>query len=176
MRHGWLPTAALAAAVMLAVPVVPSFAQERGHEQDMRDHNTRGGHDERDRGHEERGPAARGPERGRSEARSRPQFDTHQRDMAHRYYTDYGHNHRGRCPPGLARKHNGCEAPGHAKRWQVGRPLPRDVVYYNVPQPLVQQLGPPPRGDRYARVSNDILLLALGTGIVVDALQNLGQQ
>ncbi len=116
-------------------------------------------------------------ERGRpNEGRGHAGFNEHQREMAHHYYSEYGGKHRGRCPPGLAKKHNGCEPPGHAKRWQIGRPLPRDVVYYNVPQPLVAQLGPPPPGYRYARVSNDILLLALGTGLVVDALQDLGRR
>ena len=81
----------------------------------------------------------------------------------------------GRCPPGLAKKNNGCMPPGQARKWNVGRPLPRDVVYYEVPQPLVVQIGPPPSGYRYVRVAGDILMLAIGTGIVVDAIQNLGR-
>ncbi|MEO6387780.1 MAG: hypothetical protein ABIT16_13210, partial [Croceibacterium sp.] len=40
------------------------------------------------------------------------------------YYRDgryYGRN----CPPGLAKKHNGCLPPGHANaRWRVGQRLP----------------------------------------------------
>eukprot|EP01136_Pigoraptor_vietnamica_P004541 Opistho-1_new@34966 len=39
----------------------------------------------------------------------------------------------GNCPPGLAKKNNGCMPPGQAKKWRVGRPLPSDVVYYPVP-------------------------------------------
>ena len=31
----------------------------------------------------------------------------------------YGYSGRN-CPPGLAKKHNGCMAPGHAKRWNRG--------------------------------------------------------
>ena len=35
-----------------------------------------------------------------------------------------GHGHHGDrgywCAPGLAKKHNGCRAPGHAKRWNRG--------------------------------------------------------
>ena len=81
----------------------------------------------------------------------------------------------GRCPPGLAKKRNGCLPPGQAKKWQVGRPLPRDVVYYEVPQPLVAQIGAPPPGYRYVRVSSDILLIAIGTGMVVDGIRNLGR-
>lgn len=88
------------------------------------------------------------------------------------YYVEH---YRGRrCPPGLAKKHNGCMPPGHAREWQVGRPLPREVVYYDVPKPLVVQIGPPPAGHRYVRVAGDILLIAVGTGMVVDAINDLG--
>ena len=88
----------------------------------------------------------------------------------------YGEQFRGgRCPPGLAKKHNGCMPPGQAKKWQVGRPLPREVIYYEVPQPLVVQIGPPPSGYRYVRVASDILMIAIGTGMVVDAIHNLGR-
>ena len=83
----------------------------------------------------------------------------------------------GHCPPGLAKKHNGCLPPGQAKkRWAIGRPLPRDVIFYDLPPPLVVDLGPPPLGYRYARVANDVLLLAIGTGMVVDAITDLGRR
>ena len=82
---------------------------------------------------------------------------------------------RGKCPPGLAKKRNGCMPPGQAKKWRVGRPLPHDIVYYEVPQPLIVKLGPPPRGHRFVRVGADILLIAVGTAIVVDAIQDLGR-
>ena len=65
--------------------------------------------------------------------------------------------------------------PGQAKKWQLGRPLQRDVIYYEVPRPLVLQIGPPPSGYRYVRVASDILMIAIGTGMVVDALQDLGR-
>jgi hypothetical protein len=35
---------------------------------------------------------------------------------------------RGHCPPGLAKKHNGCMPPGQAKKWQIGHQLPREFV------------------------------------------------
>lgn len=79
------------------------------------------------------------------------------------------------CPPGLARKNNGCLPPGQAKKWQVGRPLPRDVVFYALPPDLLGRLAPAPRGTRYVRVDNDILKLATGTGIVLDVIRNLGR-
>ena len=61
----------------------------------------------------------------------------------------------GHCPPGLRKKHNGCLPPGQAKKlWAVGRPRPRDVIYYDLPPTLVVELGAPPLGYRYARVAN----------------------
>lgn len=81
----------------------------------------------------------------------------------------------GHCPPGLAKKHNGCMPPGQAKKWHRGAPLPRDVVYYAVPEPVVVRLGTPPAGYRYVRVATDILLIAIGTGMVIDAIEDLGR-
>ena len=81
----------------------------------------------------------------------------------------------GHCPPGLARKNNGCMPPGQAKKWRKGRPLPRDVVYYDVPPQLVVRLGAPPSGHKYVRVASDILLIAVGTSMVVDAISDLGR-
>lgn len=53
--------------------------------------------------------------------------------------------------------------------------LPRDVIYCSVPQPLVLQIGAPPTGYRYVRVASDILLIAIGTGMIIDAIQDLGR-
>jgi len=105
--------------------------------------------------------------------RGREHFGDRHRTVAHDYYSEQFH--RGHCPPGLAKKHNGCMPPGQAKKWTVGRPLARDVIYYEVPSALVVEFGRPPAGHRYVRVASDILLIAIGTGIVVDALQNLGR-
>ena len=65
--------------------------------------------------------------------------------------------------------------PGQAKKWELGRPLPRDVIYYEVPRPLVLQFGQPPAGYRYVRVARDILMIAVGTALVVDAIRDLGR-
>lgn len=80
----------------------------------------------------------------------------------------------GHCPPGLAKKNNGCLPPGQAKKYAIGQPLPRDVVFYPVPAAVVVQLGAPPAGHKYVRVATDILLIAVGTSMVVDAIQDLG--
>ena len=94
-----------------------------------------------------------------------------QRVVVREYYVDQYRG--GRCPPGLLKKRNNCLPPGQAKKWVVGRPLPREVVYYAVPEPLVVQIGLPPPGYRYVRVASDILLLTVGTGMVIDAIQGL---
>jgi hypothetical protein len=62
-----------------------------------------------------------------------------------------------------------------AKKWHVGRPLTPDVIYYEIPPALVVKLGTRPSGHRFVRVAADILLIAVGTGMVVDAIEDLGR-
>lgn len=100
-------------------------------------------------------------------------FTDSQRTVIRNYY---GKQYKaGRCPPGLAKKKNGCMPPGQAKKWALGQPLPRDVVFYPVPRPVVLQLGIPPAGHKYVRVASDILLIAIGTSMIIDAVQDLGR-
>ncbi|MDD5412396.1 MAG: hypothetical protein PHF31_13470 [Methylobacter sp.] len=99
-------------------------------------------------------------------------FGDRHRTIVHDYYFDQFLS--GNCPPGLAKKHNGCMPPGQARKWAIGRPLPRDVIYYDLPPEVIMQLGPPLPGYRYVRVANDILLITMGTGMVVDAIRDLG--
>lgn len=100
------------------------------------------------------------------------QFGDADRRVVHDYYAKPRPG--AHCPPGLAKKGNGCQPPGQAKRWAVGRPLPRDVVFYEVPRDLIVLLPPPPPRHRYVRVDSDILMIAIGTGMVLDGIQNLG--
>ena len=100
-------------------------------------------------------------------------FNDGQRSNAHQWYS--AQYHAGHCPPGLAKKNNGCLPPGQAKKWRVGQPLPVGVVYHAVPQPVLVQIGPPPSGYRYVRVANDILLMAVGSRMVIDAITDLGR-
>lgn len=161
MHHrykAWMVTAILMVAPALADP--PPWAgsgkgsseraqgKGKGHERSVRDSDRR---------------------HGSSEGHFRDEHRVHVRE----YFDQY--HQRGHCPPGLAKKRNGCMPPGQAKKWQLGRPLPRDVVYYSVPPELVVRLGEPRAGYRYVRVAADILLIAVGTGMVVDAIQDLGR-
>ncbi len=109
----------------------------------------------------------------REDRHARRYFSDHHRVVVHTYYVDEYRS--GRCPRGLAKKRNGCVPPGVAKKWRRGYALPREVVYYDPPASIIIELGAPPRLHRYVRVGADILLIAVGTGIVVDAIEDLGQ-
>lgn len=100
-------------------------------------------------------------------------FGDSQRTVINNYY--HQEFSRGSCPPGLAKKNNGCMPPGQAKKWRMGHPLPSDVIYYDLPPRLIVDLGPPPAGHKFVRVASDILLIAVGTGMVVDAINDLGR-
>lgn len=80
-----------------------------------------------------------------------------------------------KCPPGLAKKNNGCLPPGQAKKWAMGQPLPKDLRYYDLPRELRTRLPPPPPQHRYVRVAADILLIAIGTRMVIDAIEDIGR-
>lgn len=100
-------------------------------------------------------------------------FDDGSRRVVNDYY---GAKFRaGKCPPGLAKKNNGCLPPGQAKKWGMGRPLPADLRRYDLPHDLLIRLPPPPSGHRYVRVASDILLIAVGTSMVVDAIEDIGR-
>ncbi len=82
----------------------------------------------------------------------------------------------GNCPPGLAKKNNGCLQPGQAKKlWSVGQPLPPTMVYHQLPQPLMMQLAPPPPGYDYVRIDDDIVLMNRDPRLVSEIISNLGQ-
>jgi Ni/Co efflux regulator RcnB len=80
----------------------------------------------------------------------------------------------GKCPPGLAKKNNGCMPPGQAKKWARGQRLPQDVVFHDLPSDLRARVEIPV-GYRLVQVASDILLIAAGTGMVVDAVEDLGR-
>ena len=99
-------------------------------------------------------------------------FGPGERERARLFFQEsYG---RGKCPPGLAKKNNGCLPPGQAKkRYLVGHRLPPNVVIVALPLELERRLGPPADGYRYGIVDGDLVKLAVGTLLVVDAIQGL---
>lgn len=108
----------------------------------------------------------------RSGIKASQYFSEESRIAIHKYYGEQFKS--GSCPPGLAKKNNGCMPPGQAKKWMIGRPLPRDVIFYDLPPEVLVQLGPVPSRHRFVRVASDILMIAVGTGMVVDAIEDIG--
>jgi Ni/Co efflux regulator RcnB len=101
-------------------------------------------------------------------------FREDERETVRHYFVEkHGHGH---CPPGLAKKHNGCLPPGQAKkRYVVGHPVPHGVAVEEVPAELRIRIGAPPEGYRYGIVDGDLVKLAVGTMLVVDAINGLVQ-
>ena len=101
-------------------------------------------------------------------------FDDTQRGAARSYFVNaYG---RGNCPPGLAKKNNGCLPPGQAKkRYVVGQRLPSGIVIADLPRELSSRIGVAPAGYRYGLLDGDLVKLALGTMLVVDAIEGFVQ-
>lgn len=99
-------------------------------------------------------------------------FTAEQRGAAQGWYAEtYG---RGNCPPGLAKKNNGCLPPGQAKkRYAVGKPLGSGVQYQPISAELSVRIGKPPEGYLYVTLDGDLLKLAVGTLLVVDAIDGL---
>ena len=99
-------------------------------------------------------------------------FDDRHRGAVRNYYvTQYPAGKA--CPPGLAKKNNGCLPPGQAKKLVAGQPLPVGIRTYTVPQPVLVQLPPPPIGHRYVRVGNDIVLVSSQRQLIVDIISGL---
>jgi hypothetical protein len=96
-------------------------------------------------------------------------FSSHERDVVRGYHVE--HYGKGGCPPGLAKKHNGCLPPGQAKkRYEIGRPLPPDFVIMDLPGDLSIRLGLPSDGYRYGMIDGDVVKLVVGSLLVVDAI------
>jgi len=95
--------------------------------------------------------------------------DDHHHAAVHRHDDGRG------CPPGLAKKHNGCLPPGQAKKIYrdavVGHHVPPHAVYV-MPRHVRATLPAPPAGYRYAVVNNQVVLVS-STDIVVDIIRSV---
>lgn len=144
----------LALACALAFPVLADKPDWAGHGKGKHGREER--HD--DRRYDDRGGAAY-------------RFDDAARRVIFDYYGQEAD--RGRCPPGLAKKNNGCQPPGQARKWQRGRALPSDIGYHDLPREILRRLPPPPPQHRYVQVAGDILMIAVGSRMVVDAVEDI---
>jgi hypothetical protein len=99
-------------------------------------------------------------------------FSPAERDRVQGYFLEK--HGRGNCPPGLAKKQNGCLPPGQAtKRYEMGRPLPAEVRVESVPVELRVRIGVPAPGYEYGIVDGDLVKLVVGTKLVADAIDGL---
>lgn len=157
-----------AATLLCAALAFPAFAQKGGdHGNNGKGHGNSAATDSRGPAPQDHGP----PQQGSA---SRGGFVVVERDRTavSSYYRD--EFARGNCPPGLAKKDNGCLPPGQAKKlWAEGRPLPPNVVYYPLPQPLYSRLTPPPPGYEYVRVDDDVLLMQSANRSIISLVVNL---
>ncbi|MCB1971771.1 MAG: hypothetical protein H6851_13835 [Geminicoccaceae bacterium] len=99
-------------------------------------------------------------------------FDQAVRERVRGYYATEARG--GHCPPGLARKNNGCLPPGQAgKRYEVGEILPADVRIGSLPRRLRDSLPPPPEDSYYGVVDGAIVRVGRATGKVLEAVDIL---
>lgn len=165
-------------AMLISAPTIAkqpswlSLDQGKSDQKHGKGHDKHDKHDKHDR-QEDRDDDRRQSDRGERQVASH-YFTSQQRILVVDYYTNEFRS-KG-CPPGLAKKQNGCLPPGQAKKWKRGAALPRDVIYEDVPQRVISVIGAPPSGHKYVRVANDILLIAIGTSMVIDAIDDLNRR
>lgn len=119
------------------------------------------GYDYYDGNHYDGNRASRHPDRVLM-ALDGPRIDVIRSHM-HPYYAK-------KCPPGLAKKRNGCLPPGHARHYVIGQPLPPGIAYWDVPPDVLALLPPAPSYARYVWVDKDVLLISEATKKVLDAV------
>ena len=149
----------------------PSFAKDKGddHEKGGNKHGQK--HESKDEKREDKAER-KAEKREREDIKQGAYFNDQQRTFVREYYTTTYKDGK-RCPPGLAKKNNGCMPPGQVRNWAVGQPLPRNVTVYSVAQPVIRMLPPAPYGYRYARIGGDIVLVQQQNNIIVDIIQVL---
>ena len=160
-RHSNLPASLGAFALITLFAAIPAAADRpsRGEGGEANKHEKKSEKHRKDNGSGESGKA---------------RFNDDNRRIINGYYGAKFSS--GKCPPGLAKKNNGCLPPGQAKKWAVGQPLPADLKRYDLPNDLLVRLPVPPSGHNYVRIASDILLVAIGTSMVVDAIEDIGRQ
>lgn len=80
-----------------------------------------------------------------------------------------GRHHERWCPPGLAKKHNGCMPPGQLK-YKVGETIPGSVRYVVLPRTVVRTLTPLPPEEIYVRTGGDVYVMDKTSRTILDAV------
>jgi hypothetical protein len=57
----------------------------------------------------------------------------------------------------------------------IGRPLPREVVFYDLPPAVLLAIGACAIETPLCARGPDILMIAVGTGMIVDAIEDIGR-
>jgi len=152
--------------------VGPAFAKDKGDDHDDGGDKYGGKNGIKQSEKFEKKAEKRSEKRERKEIQQGAYFNDQQRTFAREYYTTTYINGK-RCPPGLAKKNNGCMQPGQIRSWVVGQPVPSNVTIYSVAPPVIRMLPPAPYGYRYARIGGDIVLVQQQNNIIVDIIQVL---
>jgi len=149
-----------AASVFLAAP---GFAKDK-------DDNGQGKGNKHSQKHEAKAEK-QAAKQERKDVKAGAYFNEEHRARVREYYAREYRDGR-RCPPGLAKKHNGCMPPGEAQ-WDVGQRLPTGVPVYSVPQPVLAYLPAAPYGYRYQCIGNDLVLVQIQDNLIVDIIVEL---
>ena len=176
MTHLTRPHRIVALAIVSLLVAGPALSKGKG--DDDNEHGNGSGHGKHAQKFEEKQDKREAKEYKKAEKRERKDiqagtyFNDRQRTVVREYYVQNYSNSQ-RCPPGLAKKNNGCFPPGQTRHWVLGQPIPRGVTVYQVPQPVILQLPPAPYGYRYARIGGDIVLVQQQNNLIVDIIQGL---
>ena len=100
------------------------------------------------------------PQQYKQQRQERPQFRWQDSREVRNYYRQHKMHQYKPLPPGV--------------RFRIGHRRPANVRYYDVPPVLLKRLPPHP-GYRYYMAGNDIILVAIATGIIVDILVNVNR-
>lgn len=153
-----MTTKRLATLLLLGLIALPPAWADKGGAKADRGHHRGHGHPEH-LAYQRKGPSA--------------SISVEQRGIIQDYYHREYLSRRS-CPPGLAKKGNGCLPPGQAtKRWAVGQPLPAGVLIRPLPPELVVRLGMPPSGYGWGYADGNIMMYALVGRMVVDVVDAL---
>ena len=127
MNHRYSVTTRLAALALGALLASTCAIADKGDKGEKHGHGKKHEYHDDDRRHEYR-------------REDYPRYDDRRDDISIQLY--FGNNDRriineyyapefraGHCPPGLAKKGNGCMPPGQAKKWHKGRPLPQGIAF-----------------------------------------------
>jgi hypothetical protein len=145
-----------AAAAALAV-AAPAFAKPGG------------GHGKSDEQHGQKADD-HGKGQDQSEGKGRAQSGKRLGDREAGIVRDYYAGKKS-CPPGLAKKNNGCMPPGLAKKnYEIGSRLSDEVDVRRVPRNLRDLLPSLPDGQGYRYVDGDLGVVDLSTMVLLEAL------